>query len=71
MRSVTWVILMIYYKVVVKELFQRVIPKNSFANLCEPIHNVITISVSTDAMNLETVERKDKKWNILRTKRAF
>ena len=41
---------------VVSELFQ----KFTFANLCKPIHNVIIIPVSSDPLNLETVERKEK-----------
>ena len=37
-----------------------VIPKNRFANLWKSIHDVIIIPVSSDPLNLETVERKEK-----------
>ena len=33
----------------------------TFANLCNLIHNVIIIPVSSDPFSLETVERKRKK----------
>ena len=42
-------------------------------NLCKLIHDVIIIPVSSEPLNIETVERKDKKHkklNISRTKRA-
>ena len=51
-----------------------IIPNNTFANLCKPIHDVTIIPVSSDPLNLETMERKGKNYkkiNILRTKSAF
>ena len=41
----------------VSELFQ----KNTFANLCKPIHDAIIIKVSSNHLNLETVERNEIK----------
>ena len=38
-----------------------VIPNIIFANLCNPIHNVIIIPVSSDPVNLQTVGRKRRK----------
>ena len=37
-----------------------VIPKIEVDNLCKPIHDVITVPVSSDPLNLEAVERKEK-----------
>ena len=51
-----------------------VILKITFANLSKPIYDVIIIPVSSDPLNMETVERKGikyKKLNISRTKRAI
>ena len=38
----------------------RFIPKITFANLCKLDFNVIIIPVSSDPLNLETVESKEK-----------
>ena len=37
-----------------------VVTKITFAELCKPIHDVIIIPVSSDTLNLETMERKEK-----------
>ena len=53
-QSFTWAILG-------NDLIQinfSVILKDTFANLCKPIHNVIIIPVSSDPLNLEGMERK-------------
>ena len=70
--------LVIYHPSNFDDLIQSgfsVIPKITFVNLWKPIHDVIIIPVSSDPLNLETVERIEKrnykKWNISRTKRAF
>ena len=50
-----------------------VIPKITFANLCKPIHVIIIIiPVSSDPLNLQTVEgKKWQKKNTLRIGRVF
>ena len=52
-----------------------VIQKNTFANLCKRVHDVIAIRVSSEPFSLGTVESKEKKLqkkiNISKTKRAF
>ena len=37
-----------------------VIPRITFGNLCKPICDVIIIPVSSDPLNLENVERKER-----------
>ena len=51
----------------------RVIPKNTLANLWKPIHNVIIIPVSSDPLNLETVQRtkKNQKIEHLKNEKSF
>ena len=51
----------------------RVIPKITLANLWKINHDVTTILVSYDTLNLETVKGTEKlqKMNISGTKRAF
>ena len=39
-----------------------VIQKNTFANLCKRVHDVIAIRVSSDPFSLGTVERKEKNY---------
>ena len=41
-------------------LMTMVIPKLTSASLCKPVHNVRVISVSSDPLRLEAVERKGK-----------
>ena len=68
---------MIYHLGKVDSLIQksfRVIPTITIDNLRKAIHDVIIIPVSSDPLNIETVERKGKNYkknNISRTKRAF
>ena len=52
----------------------RVIPKFTFVNLCKAIQSIIIIPVSSDALILETVERKEKnleKIEYIENKRSF
>ena len=37
-----------------------VIQKITYANLCQPIHNIIVTPISSDSLDLETVESKGK-----------
>ena len=51
-----------------------VIPKSTFGNLCNPIHDVTIITVSSDPFNLEIAKRKRenyKKLNISRMKKVL
>ena len=48
-----------------------VIQKITFAFLCKPIHDAIIIPVSYDLLNLETVEKKEKKNESFENKKRF
>ena len=41
--------------------FDDLMQSGFWVNLCKPIHDVIILLVSSDSLNLETVERKEKK----------
>ena len=55
--------LKIYYLSNIVNLIQSgvwVVSKIAFANLCKPVHDVRIILISSDPLNLETVERKEQ-----------